>query len=207
MFRSTKENLYKKLSLFWLLALLNLFCAAGLQSGHFLITLGLMSAYPSVSILAEIVHDITKKKTPHRFYGAFYAIALILAGVFSMADLSFFIISAPAALIGALPLFHCAYIISTNNPQNKLLYKVLAFILLIDGLHVLDFPILRTDPSIQIFAFSFHFIVIQSLSIIFPSLAMDQYHENKESELVELVDLRTQDLQKTGPGSPKNVVE
>lgn len=82
--------------------------------------------------------------------------------------------------------------------KNEPLLKIFAVIIIISGIHYLDYPFLFNNPNGNIFGFSFAFLVSIINSILLPLIILDMSSKKYTAELENMVSIRTSALkQKT----------
>lgn len=189
----TKNPLILKASIAWGANFVN-FAIHGAAQNHALLTLvGHSFYFITACSLSSILCDVIRVEFPNRKF----FIAGILTLIASLASyLAFENYTFSALLLDAYIAFPMIfYSIKTFKKENsQILAKAFAVLLIINGLHFLDYPFLHDDPVGSVVGFSFAFLLSILISILLPSLILQISSEKYTNELESIVAERTSKL-------------
>ncbi len=118
-------------------------------------------------IFAKIMELTTEIKIPYSLYHGVFAVALISMPIAFQMELNFTEMSLPVAIAVAFPMLHTA-ILGFFKLEHNPMAKVYASLLLLNGLHFLDYPFLRPLPEMAVLGFSLAFVLTIMLSVFLP---------------------------------------
>jgi len=185
-----KKDLYFYGIGLWVVALVNFGLQGVFEHDPILSILSFSTYYAASLILVRVLHLTTDVEVPYRFYHAVMLFAIPLMFVLSWAGMSFTVVAMPVAIGVALPMLHLSsrYLLGTTVQPMSRIYAVIIFL---NGLHFLDYPLLRPVPEFAVYGFSIAFVFILFLSIYFPIYAAkniaQRYSKMLESEIFEHV--------------------
>jgi signal transduction histidine kinase len=174
-----KTSTYKKLVILWLLTTLN-FLLQGLVSESIsgsLLTFPtyIAVAYYSCSLLAET------SSMPFNFkpFGILYILSLVASSFLYTITDKFSLIAVPVAIGVAAPQIYFSLNKLINyRSQGTQFNNSFAILLLLNGLHFLDYPFLRPDPQFAIFGFGLVLIFSICFAALLPSI-LNKYHTDQ----------------------------
>jgi len=132
-----------------------------------LMILSFATYYICSVILAKVVQLTTDLKIPFHFYHSLMALSLALMFAGDFAGLNFTLVSLPVAISVAVPMLHSAFL-CLFKVKEEYMAKVYAVLLILNGLHFLDYPFLRPNPDMALFGFQLAFMFTILLSIYLP---------------------------------------
>lgn len=174
-----KTATYKKLVLLWLLTTLN-FLLQGMVAESILGSLltfptYIAVAYYSCSLLAET------SAMPFQFrpFGILYLLSLAASMFLYTITDNFSVIALPIAIGVAAPQIYFSLSKIINYRQTGTQFNnSFAVLLLLNGIHFLDYPFLRPDPQFAIFGFGLVLIFSICFAALLPSI-LNKYHTDQ----------------------------
>lgn len=142
--------------------------------GHFLdSTLASVIAFSSYIVtswlLCRILCTVTRCQFSFRSYWAIYALALFVSVAVNIFDDRFILVGLPVAIAVAAPQIRFAVTALTNTKLNPLV-RIFAIVLLINGLHFIDYPFLRPIPEAAIFGYSIVIATSMLFGVLLPCI-------------------------------------
>ncbi len=164
---SDKKDLYLYGVGLWVAALFNYGLQGIFESQPILSILSFATYYVCSLILVRVFQLTTNIDVPYLFYHVVMGLGVGLMLVLAWVGSSFTLMSIPVAVGVALPVLHISirYLTGSNTESMSNVY---AIILILNGLHLLDYPFLRPVPEFAIYGFAIAFIFLLFLSIYFP---------------------------------------
>lgn len=190
----TQNRLFLKASIAWGANFIN-FAIHAAYPGHSSMTLVghsfyFITACSLSAILCEVIH--IKFPTKKLILVGISTLATSI-GVFKLSG-SYFFSALVLDLFIATPLLYYSYL-AIAMKESPILAKVLAVLLILNGLHFLDYPFLHDDPVGSVIGFSLAFLFSILISILLPSLILQMSSRKYTLELESLVQERTAKLE------------
>ena len=185
-----KTSTYKKLAILWLLTTIN-FLLQGLVAESILGSLltfptYIFVAYYACSLLAEISSMPFKFKPFIIIYICSLAASIML---YKVTD-NFTIFALPVAIGVAAPqIFFALNKLFNYRHKGTQFGNSFAVLLLLNGLHFLDYPFLRPDPQMAIFGFGLVLIYSVGFAALLPSI-LSKYHTDRSDHLLNEIKKR-----------------
>lgn len=179
-----KTTTYKKLVILWLLTTLNFLIQGVVADSIFgsLITFPtyIFVAYYACSLLTET------SSMPFNFrpFGVLYLLSLIASFSLYRATDNFLIVALPLAIGVAAPqVFFALKKLTKYRHRGTQFGNSFAILLLLNGIHFLDYPFLRPDPKMAIFGFGLVLIYSVGFGALLPSI-LSKYHTDRSDHLL-----------------------
>ena len=192
----TKDKEYFYQILLWLLSLMYLGVNLLFNQGTMTMIMAFATIMPSMLTLALISSYYTKLKINWMGYILFYLVSIGLSFFLNSLNMNFIITSAPVALAVGLPTFNMGVRILKHQRHKGFLYVALAIFLILQSVHMFDYPFLRTDSKNLLWAFALIYTLFQALSLIFPAINITRKEEKITQDLRAQVKEQTKELQK-----------
>lgn len=168
LWKINKHNLFKNGFIIWSLMFVN-FGLQGFFKDLDIFTLVSYSTYFLISIsFVKFFSSVMEKEINNKKYFIMYGIAFIATGICEFLNLDFLWKAIPFSLAISYPLIETSLKTIFNKNKKFIDLKMLAGVLLLQGLHFLDYPFLRPQESTALFGFSFAFFLMFSLSVMIP---------------------------------------
>jgi len=174
-----KTETYKKLVLLWLLTTIN-FLLQGVVAESILGSLltfptYIAVAYYSCSLLAET----SSMPFQFRAFGILYLLSLVASVFLYTVTDSFSLIALPVAIGVAAPqIYYSLHKLINYRHTGTQFNNSFAILLLLNGIHFLDYPFLRPDPQFAIFGFGLVLIFSICFAALLPSI-LNKYHTDQ----------------------------
>jgi signal transduction histidine kinase len=193
LFKLYSHYLFKILIAMWGFSLVNFF-----MQGIFISPgIGMyfsFSTYTFVSLSLHYFSNFILKKKSISFSILGLSLGLsLLGGVFCSLTNNFVLASWFASFSIAIPLLLSSY--QLGKSQNGAGVKALSFLLFINAIHFLDYPILRLHPTGAVFGFSIALVLLFAFSTFFPGFILYQISRDYSVGLEREVKLRTRELE------------
>jgi signal transduction histidine kinase/CheY-like chemotaxis protein len=185
-----KTSTYKKLVILWLLTTLNFIFQGIVADSLFGSLLAfptyIFVAYYACSLLAEI-SSIQFKFKP---FGIIYILGLTTSILIYNLSENFTFIALPVAIGVAAPqIFFALKKLLKYRHTGTQFGNSFAVLLLLNGIHFLDYPFLRPDPNMAIFGFGLVLIYSVGFSALLPSI-LSKYHIDRSDHLLNEIKKR-----------------
>lgn len=188
-----KTSIYKKLVMLWLLTTINFFLQGMVTES----ILGSVLTFPTYIFVAyyacALLTEISAMPFNFKPFVVIYIISLVMGAIaFSLSD-SFTIFSLPLAIGVAAPqIFFASKKLLKYRDTGTQFGNSFAILLLLNGLHFLDYPFLRPDPQMAIFGFGLVLIFSICFATLLPSI-LNKYHTDQLTEnLLKQIEKREQ---------------
>lgn len=169
----------------WLFTLIN-FVLQGIALGSQLATILAFSTYIfSAYCLCTILAQVSSIRFPFRKYWVVFVTALGTSIVLHFLSGSFTLVALPLALAMAAPQVILAINKLCFHPKKGTeLCNTFAFLLLLNGIHFIDYPFLRPIPDFAVFGYA----IVIAFSMLFAALLpaiLSKYHSEQLSSQLE----------------------
>lgn len=151
----------------WASTLLNFAAQGALLHAPLAGILAFSSYIASAWFLCHILCFITHRQFSFRTYWGIYLLALIVSTVVYLSGAGFSLIALPLAVAVAAPQVSFA-ITALKNSQLHTLVRIFAIVLLVNGLHFIDYPFLRPIPEAAIFGYSLVIATSMLFGVLLP---------------------------------------
>ncbi len=185
-----RTTTYKKLVILWLLTTLNFLLQAAVSDSLIdsLVTFPtyILVAYYACSLLTET------SSIPFNFrpFYIIYLISLIVSLILYKLNYGFTLVAIPVAIGVAAPqLFFALLKLFKYRRRGTQFGNSFAVLLLLNGIHFLDFPFLRPDPQMAIFGFGLVLIYSVGFAALLPSI-LNKYHTDRSDHLLNEIKRR-----------------
>lgn len=166
----------------WVATLVN-FAGQGVFLDSTLASVLAFSTYIFASwFLCKILCTISHRPFSFRFFWALYALGLVLSIALCSVDASFVWVSLPLAVAVAAPQLTFA-IKTLLNSQLHSLIRIFAIVLLINGLHFIDYPFLRPIPEAAVFGYSLVIATSMLFGVLLPCIINNFLADNLTAQL------------------------
>lgn len=190
----TKNRLFLKASVAWGANFINFAIHGGAQHPSLMTLVGHAFYFITACSLSSILCEVIDIKFPtKKFALAGMATLMVSIGVFELTG-SYFFSALALDLFIATPLLYYSYL-ALAIKDSPILAKVLAVLLILNGLHFLDYPFLHDNPVGSVIGFSLAFLLSILISILLPSLILQMSSRKYTLELESLVQERTAKLE------------
>lgn len=184
----TRNKLYVLLMGAWSFTLVNFFSQAATMTSELGSILAFSSyivvAYCWANILREVTNDFFSFRPFYRLWAA--AVLVTIGMYYFNPQISFTILALPIAVSVAIPQLYTAYRTlmgkgSQDGPDSLVI--TYSIVLLINGLHFIDYPFLRPHPEFAIFGYSFVIATSMIFGILLPCIINSFIEFNLTSQL------------------------
>ena len=177
--RANKTFTYKKLVMLWLFTSINF----GLQGLVTESTIGSLITFPTYIFVAyyatSLLAEISSIPFKFRSFSIIYIFSLVISFFIYISSGSFSLSALPIAIGVALPQIYFALVKLLKYRDKGTQYSnSFAVLLLLNGIHFLDYPFLRTDPQMAIFGFGLVLIFSICFATLLPSI-LNKYHTDQ----------------------------
>lgn len=204
-----RDRLYKYSLYLWLSTFLNASLQAYFQESSLAMILCFSTYFFCAFMLVKILAFVGGFLFPLTAYGLVMLGGLAVSLTLDRFELPFMIKALPVAIGISFPMFHSgiltllstfrsdAEFVSNERLQPKsALLRVFSVLLIINGIHFMDYPFLRTDPTYSVLGFSVALAILICFSIFLPLFLIkdvsDRYSEKLEELNVKLMDYQKQ---------------
>ena len=149
-----------------------------------------------VFVLALVTQELFKINLPTIIYKFMLLAGVICTIVYCSLGFSFFISSLPISLTSGLVLLHTSLSAYSKNKDKQISMtgKLFILIVLICGLHVFDFPLLRKNEDFALIGFYIAFLLAIFMSVILPYFIAEETQKNYLLDLEKEVAIKTVEL-------------
>ncbi|MGE3262286.1 MAG: sensor histidine kinase [Bacteriovoracia bacterium] len=145
--------------------------------------------------LARLTSDLYGFRFPYKKLFAFFALAWISGVSLHYIFRAGFAIESLAICIGIVaPMLLAAGKLLSSPKKLNVIDKIFGVSILVQGLHILDYPFLRNIPEAAVFGFSFGLLLVYVISVVIPVVINKRIHEDLNHSLEEKVKERTAEL-------------
>lgn len=188
-----KHPLLKTLLFFWLSGILG-FIAQGLfnnmeTSGFLAFSINWMTVVFSLKIFSVA----TELKLPFKVYNFVLGTSIVVGSLLLYSGFSYTSASAVFCGVCALVLFHGATR-TASDVDSDIITQGYRVLLIFDGLHFLDYPILRPVAEYAVIGFSLTLMFFFCFAIFVPIFIMRKISSDYNQELINEVAIRTSQL-------------
>ncbi|MDH5547384.1 MAG: ATP-binding protein [Gammaproteobacteria bacterium] len=185
-----KNRLYLLSMGLWVGTFVNFGLQGMLDKSALEITLAFSTYFVCSMLLALIMEKTAEIRLPYTRFLMLFAIGVSASIALDATGASFTLVSAPTAIAVAFPMLYAA-LKCFISVKEKYMTKVYSALLLVNGIHFLDFPFLRPLPDMAVLGFSAAFSFMILLSIFLPIFTTksisDKYARMLEGEIRERV--------------------
>lgn len=191
-------RIYKLLALFWPSVLFVFIMQALFQTGTLEVLLAYSASFLSLTIYSVIGFQVLKKKFPFKKYLLLYLGLYPLTYLLYRSGFGFTTVAIPFATGTAAPLLHTFYLLCiSERKKTTRLQKLLGFSYLYAAIHCVNYAIFRMEPGAQLWGWIMTYAGYDSLAVILPSIALEEANLTENDRLQNLVDERTQELNRS----------
>lgn len=192
--RKTRQSLFRTSFALWGFCLINFALQGIFRDPDF----GLILAFGSYTLVSmsflRFSEQLFKKerqftKTP--IVSTAFFIASYITWTTSS---SLFFSAALMSLAISIPLFRAAYFLFINNRNQRVEINIFAVLLIINGLHFLDFPILRFIENGPLWGYSTALFILVLFSIFLPLFIITEISSEYSGKLEAEVSQKTKEL-------------
>jgi len=169
-----RTPLHRSFVLMWCGSVLSL-AANALVSGPLMPLAALLPTFAMNLSLADIIRRAVGVPPAWRLHLGLFGVSTVMCIVFILVHAPFWMVSMPVVIALGLPLFHIAARAVRAHGWRKLSLTARLVILTATaiGLHELDYPFLRPDPSFAPLGFVFALTLAFALSIAVPAMILE----------------------------------
>ena len=194
LYRQRRSQVNKLQFLYWVSNLAN-FMFNGILAESGPLALSLVIVFPFISNvlqleLMEQIYGLKLKKVPWIQLCVGAVVVTLLAYA---VDAPFQVMSAPFAILGALPAFYFMFGWKAVSDKGVFDYLLIGSFLL-TGVHMLDYPILRPIPEFAPFGMSIYFLLLFVKSVTLPFLVLAYTQRTQQERLEREVAKKTEEL-------------
>ncbi|RYY02060.1 MAG: response regulator [Gammaproteobacteria bacterium] len=185
-----RTTTYKKLVILWLLTTLN-FILQGIVADS---VLGSLLTFPTYIVVAYYACSLLAETSsmPFKFkpFGIIYLTGIVASLTIYATSNNFTYIAIPVALGVAAPqIFFALNKLIKYRHTGTQFGNSFAILLLLNGIHFLDYPFLRPDPQFAIFGFGLVLIYSVGFAALLPSI-LSKYHTDRSDHLLNEIKKR-----------------
>lgn len=185
-----KTSTYKKLVILWLLTTVNFILQGVVADSLF----GSLLTYPTYIFVAYYACSLLAEMSsmPFNFkpFGFIYILGLATSALIYNLSNNFTLIALPVAIGVAAPQIFFALIkLFKYRHTGTQFGNSFAVLLLLNGIHFLDYPFLRPDPNMAIFGFGLVLIYSVGFAALLPSI-LSKYHTDRSDHLLNEIKKR-----------------
>ena len=186
-----RTRLYKMLVGVWTLTLLNFFLQHLFLDSELGSVLSFASYILVVYCLCSILAQVSSLEFKFRYFFIFFVVGVSLSCIFYVLSLSFAVIALPTALAVAVPQLYFALNKLVRYPNKGTeLSNFFAVLLLISGVHFLDFPFLRPLEEFAVFGYGVILVFSMGFAALLPTI-LGRYHADElSSQLMSEIEKR-----------------
>lgn len=189
-----KEEIYKLSAMFWVTLIINFFLQGMAKENQTLIIGSFCFTLIPVNLLCLSLHSILKEKYFSKLSFLIGGFAIVISITFSFMDIGFLYSALPISIATCIPLLFTTYRLFNTN-RNQKIYKLIGFILLLTGIHSLNFAFFRMDPSTQLWGWPVAYALYQAIAALLPIATLAEFHFRESSRMKEIIDLQTINLE------------
>lgn len=167
LWRFFKEPLYKYGIWLWLSMLANFVLQGVLEQFQLGSVLAFSTYYLCAFFLVKIFEHTSELSIRYTFYHVVFGVGLLLSVTLHVMGFGFTAVSLPCAIAIAVPMIYSGGRALKNRGVPPLV-RLFGVILVVNGLHFLDYPFLRPIPEMALFGFSLALVLMIVLSIYLP---------------------------------------
>ncbi|RYY75345.1 MAG: response regulator [Gammaproteobacteria bacterium] len=185
-----RTTTYKKLAILWLLTTLNFLLQAAVSDS----LMGSLLTFPTYIFVAYYACSLLTETSsiPFNFrpFNIIYLFSLLISLTLYKLDFRFTFVAIPVAIGVAAPqLFFALLKLSKYRRRGTQFGNSFAVLLLLNGIHFLDFPFLRPDPQMAIFGFGLVLIYSVGFAALLPSI-LNKHHTDRSDHLLNEIKKR-----------------
>ena len=151
----------------WASTLVNFSLQGAFLESSLASVLGFSTYIVTAWFLCKILCTITHQLFSFHSYWGIYLLALFTSVAVHYFDVGFPWVALPVALAVAIPQIKFAFL-TLMNSQLQSLVRIFAIVLLINGLHFIDYPFLRPIPEAAIFGYSLVIATSMLFGVLLP---------------------------------------
>jgi signal transduction histidine kinase len=188
----------KQLSWYWFSLMLTFIFQGLFQEDHLPMILAYSSNVIPVVIMSMLIFKIMSRRAPvDRFFRS-WLVGMILTPVLHWMGYGFTVVAMPISLaMASVPVFTGYELLIKQKKQSSSLQKFLGGLLVIAGIHFINFAIFRHQPGHQLWGWSVSMGLYQLFSVLLIALILEKQAVNEKSRLQSLVELKTYELSET----------
>lgn len=182
------DRLYRYSLYLWLGTFVNSLSQSIFQGSTLAMVFSFATYFMCSIILVQILAFVTQLIFPMRKYFGVMGLGLTAAVFVERAGGAFALTAIPVAIGVALPMIHGAAtaLLSPGPDFGKVGIRIYCGLLIVNGLHFLDYPFLRVNPAYSLFGFSFALALLMAFSIFLPSFIIKNISDRYSNRLSEL---------------------
>ncbi len=158
----------------WASTLIGFVAQGVFAQGDFVITLGYSFVFLVSIAIAHVISLAMKVVVPWRLFGIIMGISYVISLITYLAHRPFFAVGLPVAIGVAFPaLYTSVRVIVERRKELTTAGKGLLLSVIVYGIHMLDFAILRDKPAATAAAFTAGILIIFTLSVFVPAVVVE----------------------------------
>jgi signal transduction histidine kinase len=190
----TRDNL-RLLVAYWALVVATVLVQTKWDQSELLIVLAFSASVLPVLVMNVLAYQLIDRKSPWMRFLIAWPLVLGLIVLLDQQGAAFTTVALPASLLNAVPLFGAGYaILVTENRRTTPLQKLFGVLMLIQGVHFINFAFLRMVPGTQLGGWMGAYVLYDILGTVLPSIALEKSGLDEKINLERLVKSRTEAL-------------
>lgn len=164
-----RKSVFGLLTGFWISTLVNFAVQGAFLHTQLLGVLAFSSYILAAWFLVKILCSVSHRKCAFRVYWEVYALAVVASICLHYLGAGFTVVALPIAIAVALPQISFA-VHALRDSQLYTLTRLFAIVLLINGLHFIDYPFLRPIPESAVFGYSLVIATSMLFGVLLPCI-------------------------------------
>lgn len=199
MWKTNRTRIFGLIFFVWVAAAVNFVLQGVFQDNDLLMVLAFFSYYPAGLALCAVFEEISQISFRPTLQRSLVLSLITLVGVFilSIFKVDFIFMASLAAIAISYPMIETGIKAFKIQNSDKLLFNLFAALLILNGLHFLDYPLLRQYEETAILGFSLALIITFAFSVLIPVCALRMTDLKHAQFLERTVEERTEELAKS----------
>ncbi len=190
-----RNRIYKVLSVFWPSVLLAFIFQSQFQAEPLSIALAYSANYMPMAVISMIGFEALGRKYPLKHYLILCALSYPFVFLLHAQGYGFTVYALPVSLVTLVSLAHTfLYLSVIDRKKSTKLQKLLGVVVLLMGLHSINFAVFRLDPDSQLWGWMVAYALYDFLAILLPSIALEEANLHENERLQRLVQEKTAKL-------------
>jgi serine phosphatase RsbU (regulator of sigma subunit) len=182
-----REPLLRAQFFLWASGIVGFFVPAVATATNFVITLGFSACFLLTAAIAHLLGLLTETAPRWRLFGAVLGAGYVLSFIAYITDQPFFFVSIPVAIGVALPaLYTGIQSIATRWKSSSTSRKGLAISVVLWGIHMLDFALLRDKPEAAAPGYTAGILLIFVFSVFVPAVVIETVTQQRARIAAEM---------------------
>lgn len=184
-----RDTMYLLSLLIWIGTLVNVAAQGVFQEPSLGMVLSYSTDLAVTILLAKVLGTHCGFEIPARRYLGLMALVLAAVSWASRYQIPFWAMALPVSIVIALPLFdgaRRALKVPKKSWREDGPRRTYIFLLIVEGIHYLDYPFIRNDPRLAVAGFSFALALLMAFSICLPSFVIQDISQRHLKRVDEL---------------------